>query len=135
MDDKHLVLGLLESAARVQRRLDRSLSFTLGISYTEYLLLAALAERPGCSATRVELAERVGLTPSAVTRAIKPLEKIGLMTTRRGERDARQNLAILTPAATELLENAEGILSDSISGLPLADVDRAELSRFIAALG
>ena len=135
MDDKQLVLGLLESAARVQRRLDRSLSFTLGISYTEYQLLAALAESAGNSATRVELAERVGLTPSAVTRAIKPLEKIGLITTQRGERDARQNLAILTPAAAELLENAEGILSDSVSGLPLVNVDRAELSRFVAALG
>jgi len=40
----------------------------------------------------VDLAAAVGLTPSAVTRALRPLEKLGCVATQKSERDARRSL-------------------------------------------
>lgn len=118
------VLTLLSTAARVERRLDGALSMGRGVSFTEYNLLKQLQVKHGGAATRVALASAVGLTPSAVTRALKPLEKIGLVVTEKSERDARKSLATLTKAGEELLSDADTILQDHIDSLTLpSEVD------------
>ena len=134
-DKQNLVLDLLSAATRIERRLDHGLSVMLGISFTEYQLLKALADSPAGRATRVDLANAVGLTPSAITRALRPLEKIGLVSTQRGERDARQNLALLTEAGAELLGNAGGIIRVIVSTLPLEKKHRPALTSVVTALG
>ena len=127
--DEALVFALLETAARVERRLDRALSNTRGISFREYHLLLALSGLYDGSATRVELAAAVGLTPSAVTRALKPLEKLGYVVTRKSDRDARRSLAVLTDGGRILLGDAEQAVKDVVAQLPLASVNRDELTR------
>lgn len=127
--DKGLVFALLDTAARVERRLDRALSNTRGISFREYHLLLALAGLYDGTATRVELAAAVGLTPSAVTRALKPLEKLGYVATRKSDRDARRSLAVLTGGGRVLLGDAEQAVKDVVAQLPLASVNREELTR------
>jgi DNA-binding MarR family transcriptional regulator len=84
--ERELILTVLKAAATVERRLDRALSGTKGISFSEYQILEAIERDRG--ATRVDLADRVGLTPSGVTRALKPLEKLGFVETVRDHRDA-----------------------------------------------
>lgn len=79
------------------------------------------------AATRVDLARAVHLSPSAVTRALKPLEKIGYVSTKKGERDARQSVAILTPAGKELLNDANNLVLDEIASLPIPRSVRSEL--------
>ena len=113
------ITQLLDTAARIERRLDRTLSCTRGVSYSEYRLLATLADAPADGLPRVVLAEAVGLSASAVTRALKPLEKIGCLITEKGERDARQSRAIITTAGRELFSDAQGILRDALRELPL----------------
>ncbi len=113
-----LLLSFLESAAVLEKRLDRVLSGGRGISFSEYRLLRALAAAPQGIASRVDLAARVGLTPSAVTRALKPLEKVGVVTTERSPRDARQSLASLTAAGAELLREAHAMLEDALAESP-----------------
>ena len=73
------VFTLLRVASRVERRLDRALACRRGISFSEFHLLNRLQTEFDGSATRVDLATAVSLTPSAITRALKPLEKIGLV--------------------------------------------------------
>jgi len=116
-----LVFALLKSASKVERRLDRALSCTKGISFTEYYLLTELNDNYNGSATRVEIAAAVGLTPSAITRALKPLEKIGFVVTEKSDRDARRSMATLTNAGTELLKDAHQIVLDEIEQLDLPD--------------
>ena len=116
-----LVFTLLKVAARIERRLDRTLSATKGVSFTEYHLLNELQERHSGSATRVDLANAVGLTASAITRALKPLEKIGFVVTEKSEHDARRSIATLTPAGQELLEDATKIVMDEIAQLALPE--------------
>ena len=113
------VFTLLKTASRIERRLDRALSCTKGVSFTEYHLLNELQNKYSGAATRVDLADAVGLTPSAITRALKPLEKIGLVVTQKSERDARRSLAKLTTIGSELLKDADQIVLDEIKLLNL----------------
>ena len=128
------ITQLLETASRLERRLDRALSCTRGVSYNEYRLLATLAEASDKGLPRIALADSVGLTASAVTRALKPLEKTGYVTTVKGERDARQSRAIITTAGLELLDDARGILRDALRELPLNQLAAQKVSEFQSRL-
>jgi len=109
-------LSLAFAAAwnRVEKRLDNSLGAIRGISLAEYRLLRALSEAPNSWASRVDLAHSIGLTPSGVTRALRPLEKLGLISTAKSKRDARLALASLTPAGQELVEDASAVVNDQM---------------------
>lgn len=133
-DDKHLVLGLLRASGAVERRLDRILSHTRGISFREYQLVRALARTHGGAAARVDLAASVGLTPSAVTRALKPLEKLGYVTTERSDRDSRRAIAQLTPAGRELLHDAELAVDDGVAALDLPTTGHTDRYRDLLTL-
>ena len=117
MNRTDAVHDLLAAASRLSRHLDTSLSNIKGISLSEFQILAALRTQPGSSSTRVDLARMVGLTPSGVTRAVKPMEKMGVVETIRDERDARKSLAKLTPAGAELVVDAEGVVDDTLAGI------------------
>ena len=111
------VFSLLDAAAAVERHLDHALSTFKGVSLSEYQLLSALSRLHKATATRVELARAVGLTPSGVTRALRPLEKIGYIVTEKDERDARRSLASLTPAGTRLVAQATKIVDEAITDI------------------
>lgn len=109
-------LGLAFAAAwhRLERLLDHNLGAIRGISLAEYRLLRALADAPGSQASRVDLAHAVGLTPSGVTRALRPMEKLGIVSTAKSERDARLAIAALTAAGREVLDDASGVVDDTM---------------------
>ena len=120
-EGRSTVFSLIAAAERVERRLDGQLSNIKGISFSEYRLLDALAAVEG-GTTRVSLAAVVGLTPSGVTRALKPLEKLGFVETVRDERDARRSLARLTSQGIELHGDADGVVNDSIEDMQLSEL-------------
>jgi DNA-binding MarR family transcriptional regulator len=132
---KNLAFELLDAADYLERRLDRALSTIRGLSFSEYRLLRALAEQPEARAMRVDLAQAVGLTPSAVTRALKPLEKLCYVETLKSDRDARRSLACLTDSGRELLSDAEGIARDVLSSLPIETLSSAGLDEFLRKVG
>ena len=103
-----LALAFAGAWSRLERRLDHSLGAIRGISLAEYRLLQA---------SRVDLAQAVGLTPSGVTRALRPMEKLGIVSTVRSKRDARLAIAALTPAGREVLEDASGVVDDTMKTL------------------
>jgi DNA-binding MarR family transcriptional regulator len=112
-----LALRLAHSWNRLETSLDASLSSIRGISFAEYRMLRALADAPSSSASRVDLARTIGRTPSGVTRALRPLEKIGVVRTQPSKRDARLALATLTKAGHEMVADASGVVSDSVSSM------------------
>jgi len=132
---KKLAFELLDAAAYLERRLDRALSTIRGLSFSEYRLLRSLAAQPEARAMRVELAQAVGLTPSAVTRALKPLEKLCYVETLKSDRDARRSLACLTDSGRELLSDAEGIARDVLQSLPIESLSSAGLDGFLKSAG
>ena len=120
-DTTTFIFQLLKVATRIERRLDRALSATKGVSFTEFHLLKELQDKHNGAATRVDLANASGLTASAITRALKPLEKIGFVVTEKSEHDARRSIARLTSAGNELLSDASRIVEDEIALLNLPD--------------
>lgn len=128
------IFALLAAANSVERRFNGLLSNVKGVSFTEYCLLKQLSECHNGSATRVELAAAVHLTPSAVTRALKPLEKIGYVATQKGDRDARQSIAALTPAGVSLLQDANQLVSDEIAAMAIPNQSQTELIDALHAL-
>ncbi len=138
MDTHELVKALLRAATKTTNRLDGSLASIKGISFSEYQLLSALEQRPGMVSTRVDLAAEVGLTPSGVTRALKPLEKLGFVNTVKDVRDARRSLATLTAAGIELVQDAAGVVADTVAEIDgitaLSDQDRDALGQLLGSM-
>jgi len=110
--EQTVVLAVAAAWNRLERRFDGALSTIKGISFAEYRLLRQLDGAPIGGISRVDLADAVGLTPSGVTRALRPLEKLGFVQTVKSERDARRALASLTEAGIELTNDASGVVDD-----------------------
>ncbi|MBT6211101.1 MAG: winged helix-turn-helix transcriptional regulator, partial [Woeseia sp.] len=53
------------------------------------------------------------MTPAGVTRALRPMEKLGMVSTVKSKRDARLAIAALTPAGREVLEDAGQVVNDT----------------------
>lgn len=112
-----LALAFASTWGRLERRLDNSLGSIRGISLAEYRLLQALGDAPNSQASRVDLAHAIGLTASGVTRALRPMEKLGIVSTLRSKRDARLAIAALTPAGRELLSDASAVVDDTMQAV------------------
>jgi len=140
-DNKPEEFALAFAAAwnRLEKRLSNSLGAIRGISFAEYRLLHALQNAPKSQASRVELAYAVGLTPSGVTRALRPLEKLGLVSTVRNQRDARLAMAALTSAGQELVNDAAAVVGDSLAvmlkGSPKVSAKLESMIELLEGLG
>jgi len=106
------ILAVAAAWTRLERWLDSALSDIKGISFSEYRMLRHLADAPNGTVSRVDLADALARTPSGVTRALRPLEKLGFVETRKSERDARLALAYLTEPGRELVSDASGVIND-----------------------
>ena len=96
-------IKLSRAYAALTRRLDNALSGLHGISFADFMILYYLERAPGGKLRRVDLAERVGLTASGVTRSLIPLEKLRLVSRQPDPRDARVGYATLTDSGYQLL--------------------------------
>ena len=93
----------LRAHSRLTRELDDELRQRHGFGLGDYDVLAQLAEVPNGRLRMFELASTVVLSPSGLSRRIDRLERSGLVTRERAERDARNIEARLTPAGKRLL--------------------------------
>ena len=129
-------LRLARAQATLLRRLDQVLGGYHGISFNDFQLLHYLNRAPGGRLRRVELAERLALTASGVTRSLLPLEKIGLVERQQDPRDARVAYAALTETGRELLINAttvaDQISKDLLRSCPPAQFD--DVSKALALI-
>lgn len=101
-----LCLRLVRAYAVLTRRLDNKLASVHGLSFGDFMVLYYLQRAEGSRLRRIDLAERMGLTASGVTRSLLPLEKIGVVSRQADPRDARVGYAILTIAGQQLFTNA-----------------------------
>lgn len=120
-DATDFCLRLARAATAMTRRFDSGLGNHHGISFADYQLLRHLTRAPGGKLRRVDLAERLGLTASGVTRSLLPLEKIGLVGRQSDPRDARVGYATITEAGAALVANADTLvdqISAELLGVP-----------------
>jgi len=93
------------TASKITKRIDGQLSYH-GISYTEYLIMHHLSGSALKTMRRIELAERVGISASGITRLLAPMQKIKLVEKEINPRDARQSLVKLSAVGQELYRDA-----------------------------
>jgi DNA-binding MarR family transcriptional regulator len=139
VDALDLCLRLGQAQAAVTRRFDRDLSAHHGLSWGDYLLLVHLGRAPGGRLRRIDLATAVGMTASGVTRALGPLERIGLVERESNPRDARVAYAALTDTGREVLDDvhasAERVAASVVADAGWSPDDVAALTGLVAPLG
>lgn len=129
-------MNLTKVQAVISRRFD-SLSIH-GIGFNDFIILYLLGQAPGEKMRRIDLAEKIGLTASGVTRMLLPLEKIGLVTRETNERDARVSYVVLTKTGQQLFEDAKetaAFLAKQIIPAEKAKNISAPLSDILTELG
>lgn len=109
-----LFLNLARTQALLSRRFDNGLG---GLGFNEFIILFHLDQAPDKKLSRIELAQKLGLTASGITRLLLPMEKIGLIGKETHASDARISLVLLAPGGrrklNEGLERA-GLLSKAL---------------------
>ena len=98
--------ALLHAHQDVVRKLDAELRAEHGIAFGDYDILRRLARSPNHTLNMTELAERVMLPPSTLTRRLDGLVADGLVTRRRSPLDSRLMLATLTDAGRRRVRRA-----------------------------
>jgi DNA-binding MarR family transcriptional regulator len=99
-------VALLRAHAAATRRFNRELMGSHGLTINDFEVLVHLAHADGGRLRRVDLAERVLLTASGITRLLDGLERSKLVCKASCAADARVTYAEITPAGRELLSAA-----------------------------
>lgn len=127
-------LRLARAQALIVRRFDSILGNLHGLSFGDYQLLYHLQRAPGGRLRRIDLAERLALTASGITRSLMPLEKIGLVARQADARDARVGYAVITEAGQALLIHAD-TTAQALGQELLQDAPAEQLVALSAVLG
>jgi DNA-binding MarR family transcriptional regulator len=93
----------VETNADLMAALERDLADT-GLNLGDYQVLVFLSESPQQSLRMCDLAGRLQLSPSGLTRRLDGLVRAGLVARRGSDSDRRVMLAALTPKGVEVLE-------------------------------
>lgn len=127
-------LNLAKIQTVMNRRFDAGLN---GIGFHEFVILFHLSQAAGQKLRRIDLADKVGLTASGITRILLPMEKIGLIQKEVDERDARVSYVLLAPGGkeklTEGLERAEYISAEALRLIPEKKI--SDLSKALVEIG
>lgn len=108
--DAQLCFSLYSTTIAINR-LYKPMLDSMGVTYTQYLVLSSLAESDG--QTIGAIAERLALEPSTITPLVKRLEAAGFVTRKRNAADERQVHVHLTGKGTTLYAGA-GCLTDAL---------------------
>ena len=131
-----LFLNLNMVQTVLSRKFDSRLS-NHGISLNDFMILYHLSEAPEEKLRRIDLAEKIGLTASGVTRMLVPLEKTGLVRREVNSRDARVSYVKLAPGGKRILadglSSAEAV-SEQIAG-NLKSKKLEDLAKLLIELG
>ena len=95
--------GLLETHSALVAELDAELERDHGLPLTSYEVLMYLGDAPHGKLRMGELADRLLLSRSGITRLVDRLARQGLLERERCEDDGRGYYALLTPLGRETL--------------------------------
>jgi DNA-binding MarR family transcriptional regulator len=126
---------LLRTHAAVTRDLSAKLVADHGLTINDYEALLHLSHAEEGALRRVDLAEKLVLTPSGVTRLLDGLERTGCVEKGSCESDARVTYAVLTKEGRDKLEAASRSHIAQVSALFEERFSREELETLAALLG
>lgn len=127
--EQHAWRGFLRAHATVVRVLEADLQAEHELPLASYDVLVQLSESPDRRLRMTELADRVLLSRSGLTRLADRLEREGLLTREPCPSDARGTLAVLTDAGLDRLREAwpthlRGVRSQVLDRLTPEEVEQ-----------
>jgi DNA-binding MarR family transcriptional regulator len=126
---------LLRAHATAVRCVSADLLADHGLSINDYEALQALSQAEGGLMKRIDLARRLVLTPSGVTRLLEGLEDAGLVERASCPSDLRVIYARLTSAGVAALARASRDHERAIEGLLVEHLSDAEIDELGDLLG
>ena len=120
---------LLRAHAATTQLLSGRLEAAHGLSINDYETLSVLSRAPGQRMKRVDLARRLLLTPSGVTRLLEGLQEAGLVGRTRSDADLRVVYAQLTDSGATKLEAASCTYVGAIRTLLETHLSESELAQ------
>ncbi|MCX6732705.1 MAG: MarR family winged helix-turn-helix transcriptional regulator [Candidatus Roizmanbacteria bacterium] len=107
-------LLLAKTQSMLTRRFDNNLG---GLGFNEFMILFYLSQSKEEKMRRIDLAGKLGLTASGITRLLIPMEKIGWVKREPYTEDARVSFVSLAKGgknklADESMEDAENLAKD-----------------------
>jgi DNA-binding MarR family transcriptional regulator len=127
-------VAFLQAHAAVTRRLEAELQAERGLALADYDALVQLAIAPDRRLRMSELADRVVLSRSGVSRLVDRLVAQGLVARRACPTDARGSWAELTPAGLDRLREAAPGHLRSVERHFLSLIDEADREALVRAL-
>ncbi len=128
-------VSYLRSHAAITRELSAQLQREHGLTLNDYEVLLHLSHAEGGRLRRVDLAERVLLTASGITRLLEGLERAGLVCKDTCASDARVSYAKLTEEGDAKLRAAAVTHLRGIDELFLSRYSGSELATLAELLG
>ena len=122
-------LKLARVEAQVTRHLDRQSGM---FGWTGFQVLYYLNSAPEQRMRRIDLADKLALTASGVTRLLLPMEKLGLVQREACEGDARVSFVKLTTAGKRQLSECTEDVELVSEELLLPDKDGRDLMDFFS---
>ena len=126
--------AFLYAYSTVVPRLDQELRSARGLSLNQYEVLLWLGRAGERGLRMSDLASRVVLSPSGVTRAVDQLERRGLVGRCVFEGDKRGSVASLTAEGRALLRKATTVHLQGVREHFLKHLNRAELEHLASSL-
>ena len=120
-------VSLITAHAGLLRTLDAELRQAHNVSLGDFDVLAHLADVPREGRRMCDLANAVLLSPSGLSRRVERLERAGFVRRERGESDARNIHAQLTPAGRRLFRRMRETHLAGVNGHFAEHFDRGEL--------
>jgi DNA-binding MarR family transcriptional regulator len=131
-DEQVVWRRLLATESRLRDRLDRELRFSHSVSLGDYDVLVHLSEAPDRCLRMSDLADRLLLSRSGLTRRLDGLVREGWVVRKACPDDRRGSLAQLTDEGFEVLKAAA---ATHVAGVRRYLVDALEPVGGMAALG
>jgi DNA-binding MarR family transcriptional regulator len=108
-NEVRLFTELSRAGTILSSRLDRGLG---GLGWNEFLILFYLDQNEPKKLSRIELAEKLGMTASGITRLLLPMEKVHLIKSGPVENDARVRAVMLDAGGKLRLEESMARLNE-----------------------
>ena len=121
----------LYTAARLVAQAYTPMLTALGITYPQYLVLMVLWEKDNQPVN--DIAHRLTLETNTVTPLLQRMEKLGIVSRKKGEQDKRQQIVSLTQKGKELEEEAFALvpsgMDEQLSACPMMLEDYQHLAQ------
>lgn len=129
------VINLAKTQSVFVKRFESGLGNGLG--FNEFLILFHLNQSSDKKMRRIDLAEKIGVTASGITRMLLPMEKIGLIKSDYISDDARVKFVLISKSGQEKIKETIERLNDLIEEIlfPIKDTEIKNLSNFLVDIG